>query len=209
MFCVAAVRGCRGVSGLAVLCSIMPHKDRPLSCCSTGCVCPVPQLWAHAGSVQDLQRAPGGSGQPLALVPAPATSPGPKGLPRALLLSSSCSLTPALGLPLGLRLRAPAHHRFLNVLCRDICCIPVSMLGQRDKGSVGEVRGAWVQSCPHPCSQDLGTLWEGWAEQHQAPCSPGGDLHFANSPTPCPACCCPCLLHVKLPGALGWQITTR
>uniref|UniRef100_A0A8C3C2D6 Immunoglobulin V-set domain-containing protein n=1 Tax=Cairina moschata TaxID=8855 RepID=A0A8C3C2D6_CAIMO len=115
-------------------------------------------LWAHAGSVQDLQPAPRGPGQPLALVPAPATSPRPKGLPRTLLLSSSCSLTPAPGLPLGVRARAPAHHRFLNVLCRDICCIPVSTLGQGDKGSVGEVRGAWVQSCPHPCSQDLGTL---------------------------------------------------
>lgn len=181
----------------------MPHKDRPLSCCSTGCVCPVPQLWAHAGSVQDLQRAPGGPGQPLALVPAPATSPGPKGLPRTLLLSSSCSLTPALGLPLGLRLRAPAHHRFLNVLCRDICCIPVSMLGQRDKGSVGEVRGAWVQSCPHPCSQDLGTLWEGWAEQHRAPCSPGGDLHLLTAPLPAPRAAALAFCMSSCPGLWG------
>lgn len=71
-----------------------------------------------------------------------------KGLPRTLTLSSSCSLTPAPGLPLGVRARAPAHHLVPNVLCRDICCIPVSMLGQRDKACVGEVRGARVQPCP-------------------------------------------------------------
>lgn len=200
---MATVQGCRGSSGLAVLCSIMPHKDRPLSCCSTACVCPVPELWAHAGSVQDLQPAPGGPGQPLALVPAPATSPRPKGQPRTLLLSSPCSLTPAPGLPLGVRARAPAHHRFLNVLCRDICCIPVSTLGQGDKGSVGEVRGAWVQSCPHPCSQDLGTLWEGWAEQHQAPAALGKICTLLAAPLPAPRAAALAFCMPSCPGLWG------
>lgn len=206
----AAVRGCRGSSGLTVDCSIMPQEDGPLCCCSTGCVCPVPVLWAHAGSVQELPSLPlghVGSPWPWSL-PQPCPQ-GHKGLPRTLTLSSSCSLSPAPGLPLGVRARASAHHLVPNVLCRDICCIPVSMLGQRDKACVGEVRWARVQPCPQPCPQDLGTQWEGWAEQHRAPRSPGGGLHFANSPTPCPTCCCPCLLHVKLPVALGWQITIR
>lgn len=162
--------------------------------------------WVCAGAPQP---ATGACGQPRPWsVPQPCPQ-GHKGLPRTLTLSSSCSLSPAPGLPLGVRARASAHHLVPNVLCRDICCIPVSMLGQRDKACVGEVRWARVQPCPQPCPQDLGTQWEGWAEQHRAPRSPGGGLHFANSPTPCPTCCCPCLLHVKLPVALGWQITIR